>query len=150
MICDYPIDSLLPHSAPMVLLDQVECVRDHGLTASLTIRPESLFCESSGVPAWVGMEYMGQTIAAYAGLLARNRGETVRIGFLVSCRRYEPTVSFFAPGAKLSVSADAVTLNDTGLRVFECGIYHGETQLVCANLNVYMPADASAFIKDGK
>ena len=142
------IERLIPHSSPMVLLDHVVSCREHGLSASVLIRPESLFFAQDGVPAWVGLEYMGQAIAAFAGVLARDNDDPVRIGFLVSCRRYEPIVSYFSPGALLTVSAESVTFNTAGLRVFECSIYQGDVCLVKANLNVYMPEDATAFIQE--
>ncbi|MBR9911166.1 MAG: 3-hydroxylacyl-ACP dehydratase [Gammaproteobacteria bacterium] len=132
----------------MILLDSIESCFENGLTAILHIRDDLLFATDEGVPAWVGLEYMGQAIAAFAGVNARQNNEPVRIGFLVSCRRYEPLVSYFSLGMSLTIRVEAVTFNTTGLRVFECSISAGKQCLVTANLNVYMPEDAGTFIRE--
>lgn len=145
---DTPVHSLIPHSDTMVLLDQILSRHEHGLTASVTITSDSLFAEAEGVPSWIGLEYMGQAIAAFAGITAREQNEPVRIGFLVSTRRYEPSIAHFTPGMSLIISIEAITFNTTGLRVFECSIAHNQQQLVSANLNVFMPEDINAFMKE--
>ncbi|MCK9467770.1 MAG: hypothetical protein M0Q49_00025 [Porticoccaceae bacterium] len=142
-----PIRDLLPHDTPMVLLDKVDEVRDSGLTASVTITPESLFAEDRGVPSWVGLEYMGQAIAAYAGANARRAGNPVRIGFLVSTRRYEPGCAYFPLGTRLAISVQAVTEGTNGLQVFECSIC-GPNIAANANLNVYMPENIEEFMQE--
>ena len=141
------IRDLIPHDSPMVLLDDVEEVRATGLTASVTITADSLFAEPDGVPAWVGLEYMGQAIAAHAGARARSDGEPVRIGFLVSTRRYEPGCAYFPLGATLAISVEAVTVGTTGLQVFECSI-RGPGIAASANLNVYMPENIEEFMQE--
>jgi len=141
------IRDLIPHDHPMVLLDRIESCRVRGLTASVVIREDSLFAESAGVPSWVGLEYLGQAIAAYAGVCARRDDQPVRIGFLVSTRRYEPGCSHFPLGAKLMVAVDAVTDNDTGLQVF-AGSISAPGLAVSANLNVYMPDDIEKFMEE--
>ena len=145
---DIPVKDLVPHSDDMVLLDSADLWHEQGLTASLEIRKDSLFYEPQGVPTWVGLEYMGQAIAAYAGFAARQDNAPVRIGFLVSCRRYEPTIDFFTLGTKLSIEVEAITFSDTGLQVFECVIMAAGDTVVKANLNVYMPDDVAAFMEE--
>ena len=145
---DFPdIVSLIPHDGTMSLLDRVISSDASGITAVVTITETSLFCEAQGVPSWVGLEYMGQAIAAHAGLLARASGEAVKIGFLVSCRRYDPGVSHFSLGTELVVSATSITEGDTGLQVFECRITSPSVDF-SANLNVFMPEDAEQFLRE--
>ncbi|MDO8861129.1 hypothetical protein Q6D67_05380 [Haliea sp. E1-2-M8] len=140
-----PIRDLLPHDHPMILLDRVDSCREHGLTACVYIGADSLFVQPQGVPSWVGLEYMGQAIAAHAGVCARRDGHPVRIGFLVSTRRYDPACSYFPIGATLHIAVDAVTYNSTGLQVFECTI-SGPDVIVTANLNVFMPENVEKFM----
>ena len=147
MAVEFPVKDLLPHSEPMVLLDTIVSHHEHGLVASLQVREDSLFAEAEGVPTWVGLEYMGQAIAAFAGITARQQNKPIQIGFLVSARRYEPCISHFPPGAQLTVAVNAVTFNTTGLRVFECTISSGSSQVVTANLNVYLPEDVASFME---
>ena len=40
---DYPIDSLLPHARPMILLDRVIARDTEQLVAEVTVRPASPF-----------------------------------------------------------------------------------------------------------
>src|SRR5688572_26717078 len=92
------ISSLVPHARPMVLLDRVICADEESLSAEVSIRSDSLFCTAEGVGAWVGLEYMAQAVAAYAGYVAHLRGEAVKIGFLLGTRRYDCNRPFFSVG----------------------------------------------------
>ena len=142
----YDILDVIPHDKPMSLLDNILVHNEEMLTALVSITEQSQFFEpESGVPSWVGIEYMGQAVAAYAGALARDKGEAVKIGFLVSCRRYEPSCSYFPPGIQLEVSAKPITENTTGLQVFDCTI-NGDNIHAQANLNVFLPKDVDAFL----
>jgi len=140
----YRIIDLVPHGDAMSLLDSVESHSSSGLVAAVTITKDSLFCEATGVPAWIGVEYMGQAIAAWAGIEARSEKRPVKIGFLVSTRRYESPISYFPIGDKLLVSVEQITENITGLRVFACKINLRDME-IAANLNVYMPDNVEDF-----
>ena len=142
----FPLEQLLPHDHPMILLDAVESFREQGLTASVTIRPDTLFIEPQGVPAWAGMEYMGQAIAAHAGYCARREGRPVRVGFLVGTRRYELGCSYFPLGAKLEIAVDALSSSINGLQVYECRIT-GAGVSISVNLNVFVPKNVDAFLR---
>ena len=83
------IRSLVPHAGAMLLLDRVVSADADNLLAEVRIRSDSLFCNGDGVGVWVGIEYMAQAIAAWAGYIARSRGEPVKLGFLLGTRRYE-------------------------------------------------------------
>jgi predicted hotdog family 3-hydroxylacyl-ACP dehydratase len=141
---DYNILDVIPHDTPMSLLDSIEKYSEKGLVANVTIRKNSMFCEPDGVPAWVGMEYMGQAIAAYAGVRARITNQPVKIGFLVSTRRYESACSHFPIGTSLSVSVDQITDSAAGLHVFTCKIT-GRNIEIQANLNVFLPESLEEF-----
>ncbi len=99
------IRSLVPQTGAMVLLDSVIAADQESLCAAVTIRPENLFYKDKGVGAWVGIEYMAQTIAAYAGYLALQHGEPIKVGFLIGARRYECAQAFFALGSHLQIQA---------------------------------------------
>ena len=141
------IRSLIPHGGVMVLLDRVVAVDEESLCAEVRIRPDSLFCAATGVGAWVGLEYMAQTIAAFAGYTAYMRGEAVKPGFLLGARRYECTRPMFSQGSRLKVYARRVLQDENGLGSFECRIEDGKEQVATATLTVFQPADAAVFIK---
>lgn len=146
MSCDYRILDLVPHDEPMSLLDEVLESWPGGLLAGVTITEQSLFAEARGVPAWVGIEYMGQAIAAWAGLEARKSNRPVKIGFLVSTRRYDSPASYFPLGACLQVSVEQITESVSGLQVFDCKIRWDDCE-ISANLNVFMPENVEEFLQ---
>lgn len=135
------VPSLLPHAGAMVLLDRVIAADDESLCAEVTIRSDSLFCTADGVGAWVGLEYMAQAIAAYAGYIAYRRGEAVKIGFLLGTRRYECERPFFSVGARLRIRIRRVFQSENGMGSFECRIDDGSAQLASVTLTVYQPVD---------
>ena len=143
---NFKILDVVPHQTPMSLLDTLESYSDNTLVSSLTIKEDSLFYEELGVPAWVGLEYMGQTIAAYGGVKARNEGRPVKIGFLVSSRRYESPQSHFKLGSKLIVFVEKVINNPYGLSVFNCSITWSDF-VIQANLNVFLPDKVEEFLE---
>jgi predicted hotdog family 3-hydroxylacyl-ACP dehydratase len=139
------IRSLVPHAGPMVLLDRVISADEESLCAEVSIRTDSLFCSAEGVGAWVGLEYMAQAVGAYAGFVARLRGEAVNIGFLLGTRRYESSRPFFSVGTRLQVHIKRVFQSANGMGSFECRIDDGAAQLASATLTVYQPVDDAQF-----
>lgn len=141
MITGYPIEQVLPHAHPMILLDSfTEAGAEHAV-CTVNISAQSPFFDlaSRSVPAYVGIEYMAQTIAAYAGAHKLTAGNSVRLGFLLGCRKYQPVVPAFAEGAELVVSVSKVVMDESGLSVFDCQIMQQSTILVSAKLNVFEP-----------
>jgi predicted hotdog family 3-hydroxylacyl-ACP dehydratase len=141
------IRRFLPHSGAMVLLDRLLEAGTEELLAEVTIRQDSLFCDGQGVPAWVGVEYMAQAIAAYAGYAAQLRGEAVKIGFLLGTRRYEAGCPGFAVGSVLQVHVQRLLQADNGIGSFECRIHAAGQQLASATITVFQPADAAVFLE---
>jgi len=66
----YTPEQVLPHRAPMVMLKEIiECGED-SITCSFTHKAHDIFTDEEGRrPAWVGLEYMCQSIAALEGCL---------------------------------------------------------------------------------
>ena len=135
------IGSLVPHAGPMVLLDRVISADEESLCAEVSIRSDSLFCGAEGVGAWVGLEYMAQTISAYAGYRAYLRGDPVKIGFLLGTRCYECSRPFFAVGTRLRIHVKRLFQSESGIGSFECRIDDSQENLASVILTVYQPAD---------
>jgi predicted hotdog family 3-hydroxylacyl-ACP dehydratase len=140
------IRSLIPHAGPMVLLDRVVFADEESLCAEVCIKSGDLFCNAAGVGAWVGIEYMAQAIAAYAGYAAHLRGEPVKIGFLLSARRYECNRTVFTVGSVVKVYVRRVLVSDNGLASFECRLEDCDAELATATLTVFQPADVNEFL----
>ncbi|MCW5299975.1 3-hydroxylacyl-ACP dehydratase [Herbaspirillum lusitanum] len=146
------IAALVPHAAPMLLLDRVISVDADKLCAQVAIVDDSLFLTGTGtgVGAWVGIEYMAQAIAAWAGYHAQQRGEAVRIGFLLGSRRYDASVPYFATGSTLHVEVEKLLQADNGLGSFACSIRDADSQqqLAQATISVFQPHDAGEFLQE--
>jgi predicted hotdog family 3-hydroxylacyl-ACP dehydratase len=144
------IRELVPHAGTMVLLERVLHADDERLCAEVRIGPDSLFYADGAVGAWVGIEYMAQAIAAWAGFCARGRGEAVQVGFLLGSRRYEADVAAFADGSVLHVHAQCVMQGESGLGAFECSIEQageaGGVTLARATVTVFQPKSVNDFL----
>lgn len=143
----WQLEEVLPHKPPMILIDDIVDIEQEGLAARVRIGEDSRFYESlRGVPVWVGLEYMAQTVAAHVGTLALMQGEAVRIGLLLGTRRYETTTKYFALGQLLHVQVRRV-LDEGGLGQYRCQITTGEDQMMAkANVNAFMPKDIADYI----
>jgi predicted hotdog family 3-hydroxylacyl-ACP dehydratase len=142
----YPIAELIPQSGRMCLLDSVVEVGEKHIVAELTVREDGLFSDAEGmVPAWVGMEYMAQTIAAFSGYQRKCRGLAIDLGFLLGTRGYECSPSRFPCGSRLRVSAEKVMDGINALSAFDCKI-EGEAIHAFATINVFTPQDSKAFL----
>ena len=133
-----PIETLLPHRPPMILLDAVVACDEARLSAVVTIRPTSLFIEAYRVPGHVGIEYMAQACGAFAGAEALRRGEAVRIGFLLGTRRYIMHAPWFQLGECLTVSV-SLGYRDESMATFDGRIDVTGTLAAEARLTVYQP-----------
>ena len=143
------IARLVPHGAPMVLLDKVLAADAHTLSAQLTIGPQTLFCDGAGVGAWIGIEYMAQAIAAHGGYLAQARGAPARVGLLLGARRYACSVPLFALGSVLHVHVALALQGENGLAAFDCRIddaANGAT-LAEATVTVFEPDNVHQFLQ---
>ena len=99
-----------------------------------------------GVPAWVGLEYMAQTVALYAGACAKRAGRDIGIGLLLGTRRYTAATDRFRLGALLVIRVTE-SWHEGQMGVFDCCV-EGEEPLAEATLNVFRPADPLAFLKE--
>ncbi|MEG0247184.1 MAG: hotdog family protein [Pseudomonas sp.] len=144
----WPLAELLPHAGDMILLDQVESFDEEQIHTRLTVRPGGLFNRADGsLPAWVGVELMAQSVAAYAGCRAREQGQPVELGFLLGTRKFECNVEHFPAGAQLRIHAHRSLEDDNGMGVFECNL-HGPGIHAMARLNVFRPPQSASYLAE--
>ena len=129
----------------MSLLTNIVDYGDDWLSAEVHITPESLFADGRGVPAWIGLEYMAQAIAAYGGRKERQRGGTPKIGFLLGSRKYLCDADTFPLGQKLLIKVQVEILSEAGLNVFNCEL-QGQGLSASAMVNVFQPDDVEEFL----
>ncbi len=143
-----PISELLPHTAPMILLDRVLHVGPETLQSEVTIRSNAPFCDGERVGGWVGIEYMAQTVAALAGWTAQQRNLSVRIGFLVGTRQYTSHTPWFRVGDVLRIQVKREIENDNGVSAVHCQITSPDGELHAeAMLTVFQPDNLEDFLQ---
>ena len=141
-----PIAELVPHQGAMCLLDRLLAAEGERLSAEVVVPAQGLFSHDGGVGAWVGIEYMAQAVAAWAGWQARQLSQPPRIGLLLGTRRYRCGVPRFVAGQRLQVDVERGYQADNGLGQFECRIHADGVELASAQLTVFGPEDPSAFL----
>ncbi|WP_413112153.1 3-hydroxydecanoyl-ACP dehydratase [Thaumasiovibrio sp. DFM-14] len=99
------IETLLPHSQPMILIDKLIAFSAGGATAHATIDASNVYYQAgtNSVPAWIGLEMMAQTIAAKAGFEAWLNGQPPPSGMLLGTRRFQCQCPAFKEGQTLEV-----------------------------------------------
>ncbi|MDF0734037.1 hotdog family protein [Pseudomonas entomophila] len=144
----WPLAELLPHAGDMILIDQVDSCDEEQIHTRTAVRPGGLFNREDGsLPAWLGLELMAQSVAAYAGCRARRLGQPVELGFLLGTRKFECNVEHFPAGAELHIHAQRSLEDDNGMGVFECHL-RGPGIHASARLNVYRPPQAASYLAE--
>ena len=150
-----PAQNCLPHSAPMVLIDEVLNVdmKNQIVKTSVKIHDGKIFFnkEINGISPLVGIEFMAQTIGCYAYYKA---GKTIpKIGFLLGTRQYENKLGKFENGKTYIITAREI-YGDNELVSFECLIYNEgedenpENYIAKATINAFQPKDVEKYIKE--
>ncbi|CAI8821869.1 MULTISPECIES: hotdog family protein [Pseudomonas] len=147
---DWPLAELLPHAGDMILIDRILSFDEEQIHTCLTVKPDGLFSLSDGsLPAWVGVELMAQSVAAFAGCHARQKGNPVVLGFLLGTRKFECNVEVFPAGSELTIHGIRSLEDDNGMGVFECHI-HGPGIEASARLNVFRPPQPSQYLEQNR
>jgi predicted hotdog family 3-hydroxylacyl-ACP dehydratase len=145
-----PIEAYIPHRGAMQLLDRlIEADAEHAV-AEVVVPPDGLFVRDGHMPAWVGLEYMAQTISAWSGARARREGGEPRLGFLLGTRRYLALCESYPVGAVLRIEARQEFVSDNGLGMFDCRIFLQGVELASARLSIFEPADGAAYLSSSE
>jgi predicted hotdog family 3-hydroxylacyl-ACP dehydratase len=132
-----PIDELLPHTPPMLLLDALVELDDERATSVARITERSMFLTNGRVPAVLTIEHMAQTAAAFAGAGRRRRGLPPQIGVLMECPSMTLAVEWLAPGDELSIEAHRVWSSEI-LAHFDCLVRRAGEPIAEATLHFYL------------
>ena len=129
----------IPHAPPMAFLgrllehstDDVACEVIPGIH-------DRLFVRNGTVDAIIGVEYMAQTVAAFAGLSAPDEQSRPDIGYLIATKQLSFACASFEVGRPLRVYARRYW-GDTRLGCFETRISSGDEILARSSMTVYQP-----------
>lgn len=137
--CPYPIAALLPHKAPMILLDRVIGMDRQSLEAAVRVaagRP--FFEEGRGMPAHVALEWMAQACGAWAGAQALDAGAKIKLGLLLGTRNFRAARAWLEEGRMFTVQA-SLNYMDNEIGVFDCSVTDmaSGAEVAVAQLTVY-------------
>ena len=138
-----PVTAYVPQRGAMLLVDRVIAVDAEQVEVEVTVPDEGWTVRDGVVPAWIGVEYMAQAVAVWAGARARRARREAPLGFLLGTRRYEAQVATFPSGARLRIHARCELMGDNGLGVFDCRIVRAGQTLATARLSVFEPGDGA-------
>ena len=138
MSLPWAIEELLPHDHPMILIDEVAEDPEKGFYSLIRISEDCLFFETGrGVPSYVGMEYVAQTVGALVGLTARRSDNPVQLGYLLGARTYNASIPYFEAGTQLTTRVSA-SYEAGNLAKYDGKIYdEGGQTLVETSLTLY-------------
>ncbi|MBO7166416.1 MAG: 3-hydroxylacyl-ACP dehydratase [Kiritimatiellae bacterium] len=152
---DFSISELIPHEGKMSLIDNLVSydIEKKQAVVSLTVREDDIFFEKSisGVPNWVGIEYMAQAAAALAGvqdkIIAGDENSSAKPGLLLGTRKLNLDFEKFELGKTYFIEA-INSYNENGLASFECSIRDDAQNILAeASLTAYRPQDMDDFLK---
>jgi predicted hotdog family 3-hydroxylacyl-ACP dehydratase len=135
------VATLLPHDAPMILIDKLIDVAELTIHCQVTIDSDGLFFDKkmNGIPAWVGIEFMAQTVAAWSGYHAWLKKQPSPIGFLLGSRRYNSECDIYKQGQVLDIYAQQL-MESEGMAAFKCRIECAGKEMASSQLNAFVPA----------
>lgn len=143
----YQVSEVVPHAGKMSLLTRIVNYGEDWLEAEVDITKDSLFVEEKGVPAYVGIEYMAQAVAAFAGIQQRAQNQAPKLGFLLGTRRYHVNTEWFPLAATLSIRVVRDMVAENGLHVFQTTLTTSQIS-ASASLNVFQPDNPEQFLKE--
>ena len=135
---------------PIILIDSIVSHQSDSLITQTQISPQSAYFDETlqGVPNYVGIEYMAQSIAALAGVEALLQGQPIKVGFLLGSRKLQMHQQLFTLGQTYRTHVTRLYQEESGLAVFDCQIFHQDRLMAQANVNVFQPADSQAYVNE--
>jgi predicted hotdog family 3-hydroxylacyl-ACP dehydratase len=120
------LNDYLPHADAMCLLTRIMDydLAEYRLVSEVDVAETSLFYRESlgGMPAWVGFEYMAQSISALSGLKRRAElDQGPRIGFIMSVRGFETGRPAYPAGSVQRAEVRQI-FRDGSVVSFECSL----------------------------
>ncbi len=143
----YDLTKILPHKAPMILLDDILDINldEHTLTSEFSVYPEKIFYEKGkGINSLCGIEFMAQTIACYSYF--KSGGEEPNPGLLLGTRLYNNQIEYFQDGKKYQVKVHEV-FTDNEIVAFDCLIYDNGNEIASATVNAYQGGNIEELLK---
>ena len=131
--------SIIPHRSRMFLLSRVinYNLEEYSLEAEYDITENCIFYdpEFGGVPAWAGFEFIAQAISALVGLWRRERGEEVKLGFIMSVSSVKINLPSFKIGDTAELKVKRINSMDM-VYTFEGFIFLGGRKVLEGKMTI--------------
>jgi predicted hotdog family 3-hydroxylacyl-ACP dehydratase len=132
-----PASKFVLHRESMLLIDRlVDVTPESGLCEWRVSDSNAFLVPDIGVPAYVGVEYMAQGVAAFAGARARVRGYSPPLGFLLGTRHYQSRIQYFKIDETYQMACTELMRDSAGMGSYDCEILHQGSVVVTARLTV--------------
>lgn len=131
----YPLPSeCLPHEPPMVLLHQIEWVKNDQLCAVVYLRESDIVHSSSGVAVAWALEIIAQAAAAFIGIHHASDGYTT--GRLIRASSFKAKTDTLPLDAKLVVTVSKIAESEMGVFLFQGSLVDDDCLLAEAALTI--------------
>jgi len=104
--------SILPHRGRMLLLSRVVAynLEERSIETEYHVTEDCLFYDSAamGVPAWVGFEFIAQSISAFSGIRDRAEGVPPKKGFVLAVSQLKMGLNFFKTGSIITIRSKEI------------------------------------------
>lgn len=131
-----PITELIPHSGPMVLLDEITKWEPGAATCRVRIRPHAPFVVDGRIEACVTVEYMAQAVAGCLGHEALLGGDGVRVGMIIACKSFDAFDEYLYVGDEVTVTVSRIGGNEA-ISHFDCELLREGAPFTKAVLTLY-------------
>jgi len=129
------LKEILPQKERMALLDRLVSVNKEARTAEseVDICRNNLFfdCDLGGVPSWIGIEMIAQTVAASSAVMSAK----TKAGMVLSVNNYSAKEPLFFEGDTLKIQVREDFVSEPIFR-YEGTIYREEKELVRSKITV--------------
>lgn len=115
------ISELIPHRAPMILLQKVLSFDETHMTCLVDLKASLIFSNDDEIDAIIATEWMAQTVGAFVGAQKRSSGQPPRIGFIIGARKVDFHVSKVNKDSVLHASVKPVWV-DKASGSFNCSV----------------------------
>ena len=141
------LDGLLPHAAPMLLVDELISSTDHSVVVGVTIRDSYPFSQVD-IGSWLGMELMAQSAAVLSKLRSQQQSEKPTLGFLLGCRSFVAHTPAFVPGQQILIEIELDPESQGQATISASGVIKDISgQLICEGvLTLYEPHDDALYL----
>ncbi|CZE49326.1 hypothetical protein [Campylobacter geochelonis] len=135
----FSIDTLLPHSNDMIMIDEIVEISPEQITAKRLIKEGDVYVSDAKLAGFAMLELMAQTIGAYAGYYAKTNGAKPTLGFLIGSRKFDILKDGIEVGVCVHIKAVCSIQDESGFGVWDGEIYDQKQIYATAKLSVLSP-----------